>query len=182
MEQDMLITKVAAIVAFMAAAPCWADAGDAYNASNGTLQIPQIIVGNTMYGNVVITIGSIVSVGGSKPMSSFYLSQGGLTWMPIIVNSSPGYTYAEATALCAGTINGQTGWRLPTNNELLALSASSVFTPTTPAGWVAASTWSSTPSPYAATHYIVNLSAAGTGTNFASYDTNQQLATCVHSN
>jgi hypothetical protein len=46
------------------------------------------------------------------------VSQGGLTWLPV---SSTQYSYADAATLCAGTISGLTGWRLPTVTELSAL-------------------------------------------------------------
>ena len=39
---------------------------DTYNASNNQLSIPSVIVGNTTYNNVVITVGSVVSLGGSS--------------------------------------------------------------------------------------------------------------------
>jgi hypothetical protein len=68
-----------------------------------------------------------------------YVSQGGLTWMPV---SWPWYAYADATALCAGTINGQTGWRLPTKDELVSLYNSGAMNGQ---GWLLDFTWSSTP-------------------------------------
>jgi hypothetical protein len=71
-----------------------------------------------------------------------YVSEGGLTWMPV---SSTPYTYAQATALCAGTINGQTGWRLPTQAELSALYSAypSYSAVLTGQGWALHGTWSS---------------------------------------
>lgn len=68
-----------------------------------------------------------------------YVKQGGLTWMPV---SSTVYFHSEATVLCAGTINGQTGWRLPTQDELFALYSSGAMKGQ---GWSLSSTWSSTP-------------------------------------
>jgi hypothetical protein len=38
-------------------------AGDVYNPANGQLNIPSVQVGSTNYGNVVVTVGNIVSVG-----------------------------------------------------------------------------------------------------------------------
>ncbi|MEJ1959352.1 MAG: hypothetical protein WDM70_07915 [Nitrosomonadales bacterium] len=67
-----------------------------------------------------------------------YVAQGGLIWMPV---SSKVYNYAQAAALCAGTINGHTGWRLPTKNELSALYASGAMKGQ---GWMLSSTSSST--------------------------------------
>jgi hypothetical protein len=63
-------------------------------------------------------------------------------------------TYAGATALCAGTINGLTGWRLPTSAELSALYTSGAMNGQ---GWTLHYTWSSTPYSAPSTHYIVSL-------------------------
>jgi hypothetical protein len=105
-----------------------------------------------------------------------YVSQGGLTWMPI---SGTSYDLAGATALCAGTINGQTGWRLPTKDELVSLynSGAAAKSPKQPTmndqgwslfGWV----WSSTPGDPAAClgdsscHYAVGLNNGVVGNLF----------------
>ena len=77
--------------------------------------------------------------GGSDPLPAGYVSQGGLTWMPV---SGTKYAYADATALCAGTINGQTGWRLPTKDELVSLYNSGAMNGQ---GWTLGYAWSSTP-------------------------------------
>ena len=39
---------------------------DTYNASNNQLTIPSVNVGNTTYSNVVVTVGNIISLGGSS--------------------------------------------------------------------------------------------------------------------
>ena len=39
---------------------------DTYNASNNQLTIPSVNVGNTTYNNVVVTVGNVVSLGGSS--------------------------------------------------------------------------------------------------------------------
>ena len=72
-----------------------------------------------------------------NPVGGSYVVQGGLTWMP----ESWGYTYAQAVVLCAGTINGQTGWRLPTQAELSALYSSGAMNGR---GWTLYLTMSST--------------------------------------
>jgi formylglycine-generating enzyme required for sulfatase activity len=67
-----------------------------------------------------------------------YVSQGGLTWMQVSFYK----TWAEANAYCTNTaINGQTGWRLPTVNELSALYNSGAMKDQ---GWKLSFTWSST--------------------------------------
>lgn len=162
-----LIALLAMMIASMAStAPCFADELNA----NGQLNIDSITVGTTTYTNVLINLGTgwnVVSIGSSSPVctapqvltngvcvtptapSAGYVSQGGLTWMPI---SSTQYTYAQASALCAGTINGQTGWRLPTSAELSALYNSGAMNGQ---GWTLNFTWSSTPNPGG--YYIVHL-------------------------
>jgi len=86
--------------------------------------------------------------------------------------SSTQYTYNEAAALCAGTINGQTGWRLPTQPELSSLYASGAMNGQ---GWSLFNVWSSTV--YSATqHYLVGLYNGSTG---SALDTNYFYATCV---
>jgi hypothetical protein len=111
----------------------------------------------------------------SPSLPAGYVSQGGLTWMPI---SSARYTYAGASALCAGAINGQTGWRLPTQPELSAFYSaypnnSSVLSAQ---GWALYVTWSSTPFS-AGIHFIVFLGDGG-GVNWTD-DTNFRYVTCV---
>ena len=167
---------------------CFADGGDTYNASNNQVIFPTITVGNTTYTNVVITVGQILSVGGSYPActtplvltngacsppappSASSLSEGGLTWMPVAVTL---YPFAQATTLCSGTINSQGGWRLPTSAELSALYAaypsnSSVLMNL---GWTLAYTWSSTPASVG-NHYNVSLQNGNVnflGDAYASY-------------
>lgn len=99
-----------------------------------------------------------------------YVSQGGMTWMPVSMST---YSYAQATALCAGAINGQTGWRLPAQAELSALYASGAL-----AGqgdWTLDGTWSSTPNG-AGAHYFVLLNIGFVDWNF---DTASNYVTCV---
>lgn len=52
---------------------------------------------------------------------SGYVAQGGLWWTPVSSTSAARYNLTQAGALCAGAINGLTGWRLPTQSELSAL-------------------------------------------------------------
>src|SRR5487761_2690148 len=103
-----------------------------------------------------------------------YVYQGGLTWMPI---SATTYTWSAANTYCTTTtINGTSGWRLPTQLELSALynaypNNSSVLTAQ---GWTLIFTWSSTP--YSAgSHYGVHLTFGGVG---ATYDTDTRYVTC----
>ena len=105
-----------------------------------------------------------------------YVYEGGLTWMPI---SATTYTWSAANTYCTTTtINGTSGWRLPTQLELSALytaypNSSPVLTAQ---GWMLDTTWSSTPGS-AGNHYLVYLNFGGVG---ATYDTNNFYVTCVH--
>jgi hypothetical protein len=69
------------------------------------------------------------------------VSQGGLTWMPITFSNS----WPKANAYCAElNINGQTGWRMPTQSELVSLFNSGAMNGQ---GWTLGETWTSTPWP-----------------------------------
>ena len=98
--------------------------------------------------------------GGSAPaapaLPAGYVAQGGLTWMPVTFADS----WANANAYCANTtLNGQTGWRMPTQAELSALVSSGAIPSI---GWSLAYTWSSTAYvPVAGYYYIVSLYNGG---------------------
>ena len=96
--------------------------------------------------NTTLTMGGVSDTFTTTTLPAGYVSQGGLTWMPNnVVNPPNGWdTWTNANAYCTGTtINGQTGWRLPTAAELSALYASGAMNGQ---GWALANTWSSTPS------------------------------------
>lgn len=86
-------------------------------------------------------------------------------------------TWTNAQAYCTNTtINGQTGWRMPTNVELRALISSGVMKGQ---GWpdVYGKAWSST-SAGGGSHYIVDLSGGGMS-DLA--DTYKYYVSCVRS-
>jgi hypothetical protein len=170
-------------------------------ATNGSFTFPTAVVSGSAYSVTVltnpsnqsctITSGSgtattdvtSVAVNCTNTPSAGYISQGGLTWMPIPPTF---YTYAQATTLCAGTINGQTGWRLPTQPELSALFDSGAvydqnWSPN--ANLTLNYTWSST-SPAAGEHDTVLYinPAPGVYSYAVSYnlDTGLAYVTCVH--
>lgn len=99
-----------------------------------------------------------------------YVSQSGLTWMPVTFQKN----WAEANRYCATTpIRGQSGWRLPTKDELSALYASGAIKGQ---GWTLSFTWSSTPNS-TGFHYVVSLD---NGFVSGSYDTyNGVYVTCA---
>jgi hypothetical protein len=98
-----------------------------------------------------------------------FVSQGGLTWMPVSFVKP----WSEANAYCTNTaINGQTGWRLPTRDELRVMYNSEAMTDL---GWEMSFTWSSTPSG-SGVHYGVHLDIGDVN---ADNDTNNHYVTCV---
>jgi len=98
-----------------------------------------------------------------------YVSQGGLTWMPVSFYKN----WADANVFCANNkINGQSGWRLPTNDELIALFNSGAMKNQ---GWTLRNTWSSVRSDNNY-HYIVNMLGGGLVSTVDSYDS---YVTCV---
>jgi tetratricopeptide (TPR) repeat protein len=101
-----------------------------------------------------------------------YVSQGGLTWMPVTFTKP----WAEANSYCANTtIGGQTGWRLPTRDELFALYASGAMKGMKGQRWTFGGTWSSTRSSNSA-HYAVTLDS---GNDDSGLDTGDGYVTCV---
>jgi hypothetical protein len=80
-----------------------------------------------------------------------YVAQGGLIWMAV---TAVPYTWTNANAYCTGTINGLTGWRMPTPTELSALYGSGVINGH---GWMLGATWSSTASGFPGVYTIVAL-------------------------
>jgi hypothetical protein len=100
-----------------------------------------------------------------------FVSQGGLTWMPITVLTK---NWTDANAYCnTTTIKGQSGWRLPTKDELVALFNSGAINNQ---GWTLANTWSSTSTYSLGGHYDVSLQK---GNVVPIYDTDFNNLTCV---
>ncbi len=79
------------------------------------------------------------------------VTSGGRTWMPVTFLE----TWANANSYCiATTINGSTGWRLPTETELSDLHTSGAMKDH---GWELARTWSSTEGAIAGQRKTVRL-------------------------
>lgn len=101
-----------------------------------------------------------------------YVIQGGLTWTPNITTVGGWYgagraDWNMANTYCNTTINGLTGWRLPTQFELKSLYSSGAAAGQP--GWTLDYTWSSA-SVGAGFHYDVSLNIGVVGTsNDASY-------------
>jgi hypothetical protein len=109
---------------------------------------------------------SVLNFAGNLVISTLspgYVSEGGLTWMPVPMTL---YDYYGAEALCLGSAhNGQTGWRLPTHTELNALYTAYPSNSATlrGLGWWVGLTWSSTMG-NPGLHYYQSLSGGGGGT------------------
>lgn len=97
--------------------------------------------------------------------------QNPLTWMPV----SFSLTWADANGFCTtSTINGQTGWHLPTEIDLATLFASGAMNAQ---GWTLGRTWSSTGgSGVVASHVAVSLV---TGVSNDQANENSAYVTCV---
>jgi hypothetical protein len=102
-------------------------------------------------------------------MPKGFVSQGGLTWMPVSFYNN----WSDANSYCINTaINGKSGWRLPTKDELKALYDSRAMNDQ---GWTLGNTWSSTPDS-AGGHYYVLL---GHGGSIPYYDLRYGYVACV---
>jgi hypothetical protein len=88
--------------------------------------------------NVQTTLQSVAVTTTATPLPAGYVVQGGLIWMPVTFSDG----WINADAYCANTtINGQTGWRMPTQVELSDLYTSGAMNGQ---GWTLSETWSST--------------------------------------
>jgi hypothetical protein len=118
--------------------------------------------------NTVLTIGGVSDTFTTTTLPAGYVSQGGLTWMPVTFYD----TWTNANAYCAGTINGQTGWRMPTSAELSALKTSGAMNGQ---GWTLDWTWSSTANG-GGKHFFVGLND---GVVLGTSDLDSLAVTCV---
>ena len=124
--------------------------------------------------NTVLTIGGVSDTFTTTTVTGF-VSHGGLTWSPnnaTVPGSADSWDPAN-TFCTTQTINGQTGWRLPTTAELASLSSSGALAGQ---GWWLTGTWSSTPGPNPGSHEYVFL---GDGSVAWMWDTGMVNVTCV---
>jgi hypothetical protein len=103
-----------------------------------------------------LTIGGFTDAFGTTTITANYVTQGGLSWMPITFTGD----YSSADTYCTTkTINGQTGWRMPTEAELSSLYTSGAMNGQ---GWtLASSVRSSTWNPGETAHSLVDLDDSG---------------------
>lgn len=117
-------------------------------------------------------------VAGAPSLPPGYFILNGQTWMPA---SPTTYTYSGAVAMCAGTINGSTGWRLPTGPEVSALSVAmrAGQAPRPVGGWQTNYFWNSR-STAPGTHVIYSIGdGAGDGIFDHASDSWSYPAACV---
>lgn len=108
-----------------------------------------------------------------------YITSGGLTWAPINTTATSSGARDACTAKNAANTLGSTGWRQPTEDELVALFTNrSSVTPSgwPPTGWALYGTWSSLDIG-AGRHDIVDLY---NGFVSYSYDSLGNYVSCVH--
>ena len=103
-----------------------------------------------------LTIGGFSDAFWTTTITANYVTQGGLSWMPITFTGD----YISADTYCRDTtINGQTGWRMPTESELFSLYSSGAMNGQ---GWtLAASVRSSTWNSGGTAHSLVDLDDSG---------------------
>jgi hypothetical protein len=154
--------------------------GGSWTSANGAITDGQTVkVRNTSSAYYLTATDTTLTIGGMSDTfttttpSGGYVSQGGLLWMPTRTGS-----WSEANTYCTtSNINGQTGWRLPTQPELSALYSSGL---SENQGWahdywfyIWSSTLYDSSGPY---YYYVALK---NGDVFWLYYTNPIYVTCV---
>jgi len=101
--------------------------------------------------------GKVIGKKKSAALPPGFVQQGGLTWMPIDSSKKP---WDDANTYCSNyAINGLSGWRLPTIDELRALYDSGAMKDQ---GWTLDDTWSSEPNS-GVDHRVLGLSYGHSG-------------------
>jgi hypothetical protein len=135
-------------------------------------QVARMSDGTPSYG----TGGSyaVTCVRKSNTLAVGTITSGGLTWIKPLTVARP---WINTETVCADAIiAGQTGWRLPTANELSALIADKGSIALADAGWP--SDWIWTSIPYSSGHLVVRPSDALVSWG-NSADSIRNFATCV---
>jgi hypothetical protein len=99
-----------------------ANAGDTFNSSNYQLTIPSLVIGNATYSNVVVIIGSVVSVQLGAPNGSqdSYTPSNNQLAIPSVMAFGHTYTNVVVTVATLISIGGASGVDSynPVNGEL----------------------------------------------------------------
>jgi hypothetical protein len=96
-------TSLAALLAGLALSQAQAQAADSYDIARNQLTIPAVLVEETLYSNVVITVGNVVHIGGGAPQTAYdtYFPQVNQISIPSVV--AGGVTYTNVIA-SVGTV------------------------------------------------------------------------------
>jgi len=177
-------------------APAFARTGLSFDASTGTLSGTAVApLGSAPY-TVTVTDASSATSSSSFQLTNLpsgYVLSGGLTWMvpPNATNPPAGtagvsgtFLHSDALIICAGTINGTTGWRLPTDTELTALYAATKNASGTGNSYLASLGWATSTAYYWASDAgsssgTFDRVSIGAGTTSAQGKTSYNYVTCV---
>ncbi|HEY4079477.1 MAG TPA: putative Ig domain-containing protein [Burkholderiaceae bacterium] len=165
------------------AAPALSMTGLTYDSATGTLGgTTAAVVASATYTVTVTDATSAVATSGFQVtnLPSGYLLFNGQTWM--VPDATKTYSHADALTVCAGTINGTSGWHLPTAAEMQAMLTAQAALVTSNGflkgvGWPVSSSfyWSADPGT-GANFYYVNF---GTNSTKAVAGTNLYYVTCA---
>ena len=112
---------LASILLFITVAHAWGV--DTYNPENGQLTIPTVVVGPNTYTNVVVTLGTIVSIGTGAPngfIDTYNLTTGQLSIPSVIVGST---TYSNVVITIGSVVTTGAFYNTIQNNSSAATSA-----------------------------------------------------------
>jgi hypothetical protein len=102
------LVQLLAIFALSGFIAC-AHSADSYNAANNQLTIPQVLVGNTTYSNVVITVGSVVSIGAAPAIGTYDTYDGTALTIPSVSALGTTYYNVKVTVGSVISVGGQAG-------------------------------------------------------------------------
>jgi hypothetical protein len=84
-----------------------AHSADTYNAANNQLAIPQVLVGNTTYSNVLITVGSVISIGAAPAVGAYDSYDGAALTIPAVSVNGTTYYNVKVTVGSVISVGGQ---------------------------------------------------------------------------
>jgi hypothetical protein len=119
MSEDLIMKKILAII--LSTITLSAFALDKY--SNGQITIPSVVVGPTTYTNVVVTLGTVVSIGSGEPIGfvdTYNSSNGQLTIPSVQVGST---IYNNVVITIDGIVSLGKSYNTIQNNSSAATSA-----------------------------------------------------------
>lgn len=94
-------------------------AADSYNPGNGQLSIPAVMVGNTTYNNVVVTVNSVVSVGNSPALNVVDVYNPGTNqlFIPSVSAGAANYYNVVVTVGSVVSLSGTSTVALPASSQ-----------------------------------------------------------------